>query len=268
MANIINKLFNLIGNINNSSATHTPINTFKEIVVPPRTEPVPESLIDDPAYKHGNENAAFFKNGALYNVYPRNSAVGLDEDRGKAYNARFIVSDGVKYDLEDAESIKQIKIPIFSRINGMPYVTRDMGYLLRMCAANELRTELTVPLVYKAVSLMMASPIEFQKNDYFRIIAHLWTLGEIEYGDYILEEVSERIPGIMLRKLPNEKEDYYKRQNWINKYYAALEYREMIKIFPDKAPKSLEGYIRMKNNNSNNYQKLVKLATENGIKIK
>lgn len=263
MANIFAKFFNSKENTSNNA----PSADRFDIAVPPRSGPIPENLIDDPAYKQGNENTAFFKNGVLYDVSPRNKRVSLDEDKGKAYNARFIVSDGVKYDLENIESIKQIKIPQFNNRNMVPYTTRDMGYLLRMCAANELRTELTVPLVYKAVSIMIASPIEFQKNDYFRIIAHLWTLGEIEYGDHLLEEVNKRIPSIMLRKLPDEKESYYNRRNWINKYYAALEYREMIKVFPDRAPKSLDGYIRMKNNNSANYQKLVKLATENGIKI-
>lgn len=368
-----------------------------EITVPPRMEPPPINLVDGTMYKQGNNNIAFFKNGSLYNVSPRNNSISLDEDRGKAYTARYIVSDGVKYDLEVPESIKQIKIPTFNEIKGTPYLTRDIGYLLRMCAANETRTQLAVPLVYKAVSLMIASPIAFGKKDYFRIIAHLWTLGEIKYADYLFEEVKNCIPNIMVDnhvelvhqkafteqlnlakklgqdyllssdsrcvsetsapycnrlycisgkdtrfpKLPDfilnqkglenvsfysqhyfsgdkitiykydkngiasekevdaikhsnrpfvddrnkfekaiyqehlikrqqrEKENlqYYNREHWINKYYGKLEYKQIVDKLGDKAPKSFNGYLRMKNNNTPNFQKLVKNALKNGIII-
>lgn len=65
-----------------------------------------------------------------------------------------------------------------------------------------------------------------------------------------------------------DKERYYDRNYWINEYYKHLEYHKIVELLGDKAPKSYSGYMRMKNNNTANYQKIAKTANENGIEIK
>jgi len=62
-------------------------------------------------------------------------------------------------------------------------------------------------------------------------------------------------------------EQYYNREHWIEKYHTHLEYQEISNVLGDKAPKSFSGYMRMKKNNTANFQKIFKFAEENGIKI-
>lgn len=68
------------------------------------------------------ENCAFFKNGVLYDVSPRNAAVSLYEDRETAYKSSIIVSDGVKYDLTSSDSIKTIPAPHYIDNGGTSYL--------------------------------------------------------------------------------------------------------------------------------------------------
>jgi len=50
----------------------------------------------------------YFKNGEMYKVYPT--------DKESWYDARYLVSDGVKYDLENLDDLK--RIPATSKYNG------------------------------------------------------------------------------------------------------------------------------------------------------
>ena len=371
--------------------------TFEEILIPMRTEPQPPFLPTekDPIIATGYE--AYFKNGVLFNVKPRNTKKSLEEDRQTAYNAQYIVLNNVKYDLEDADSITSIVIPRYDDIQGsMPHTTFDLAYILKMRVGKEERPHLAVPLAYKTANIMIASPIGWQKKDYYRLVIQLWSIGEIAYGDYLLQELKARLPVVMANdeyrernkevfrnelnmadyfstdyleiphetavcekcapyqsrvycisgrdsrfpKLPDfikenkglhcnvryysfvyyegrkiskykynkkgevkeieldaiahsnrpfiddrspiekqnyvewkEKEEkrfernrqYYNRDNWIEKANCRSEYHSLIKALGEKAPKSLEGYIKMKKGNSANYKKLVLLAEQHGI---
>ena len=371
--------------------------TFEEILIPMRTEPQPPFLPTekDPIIATGYE--AYFKNGVLFNVKPRNTKKSLEEDRQTAYNAQYIVLNNVKYDLEDADSITSIIIPRYDDIQGsMPHTTFDLAYILKMRVGKEERPHLAVPLAYKTANIMIASPIGWQKKDYYRLVIQLWSIGEIAYGDYLLQELKARLPVVMANdeyrernkevfrnelnmadyfstdyleiphetavcekcapyqsrvycisgrdsrfpKLPDfikenkglhcnvryysfvyyegrkiskykynkkgevkeieldaiahsnrpfiddrspiekqnyvewkEKEEkrfernrqYYNRDNWIEKANCRSEYHSLINALGEKAPKSLDGYIKMKKGNSANYKKLVLLAEQHGI---
>ena len=63
----------------------------------------------------------------------------------------------------------------------------------------------------------------------------------------------------------NAFDNYITEKN--RKLTIKREYEHICKILPEHAPKSLGGYSRMKNLNSENYQKIKKLAEENGIEI-
>lgn len=343
-----------------------------------------------------NNYEGYFKNGELVNVSPRNRRISLYEDRKVAYAARYIISDGVRYDLENPESIKNIIIPHFKDIDGMPNTTSDMSYIIRMKANKENRPELAVPLCYKAANLMLATPIAWGKKDYYMIIKHLWLIGEVKYADYLLKNLEKRLPFMtddnfhhkqhfmkemnLARKTYNsdlleisvigcpcsecakyqgriysisgkhpkypplpkfivenygthcrnsirarmdfgnndetiqiykfdkegnckmvdvnaieysnrpfidnrseyEKRDYESyieqytkdkqadekycnRDYWIDKYHSQLEYQNIVDLLGDNAPKSYSGYMRMKNQNTKNYQKIKELAKTQGI---
>lgn len=370
---------------------------YREILMPVRSEPQPPFLPTEkePIIATGYE--AHFKNGVLFNVKPRNTKISLDEDRQTAYNAQYIVLNNVKYDLEDADSISSIVVPQYEDIQGgMPHTTFDLAYILKMRVSREERPHLAVPLAYKTANMMIASSIGWQKKDYYRLVIQLWSIGEIAYGDYLLQELQARLPVVLANdqyregnkdvfmkelnmadyfntdyleipheivvceecapyqnrvycisgkdkrfpKLPdfikdnkglhcnvryyaftyyegvkitkykfnkngevreieldaiahsnrpfvddrsiiekqkynewkehNDKrlereERYYDRNNWIEKYNNRSEYCQIVKVLGEKAPKSLDGYTKMKRENTKNYKKLVELAKEKGI---
>ena len=68
----------------------------------------------------------YFKNGEMYKVYPT--------DKESWYDARYLVSDGVKYDLENLDDLKRIpvpKIPGTSKYNGGYGVTGNLDYVFK-----------------------------------------------------------------------------------------------------------------------------------------
>ena len=58
---------------------------------------------------------AYYRNGMLYNVCPRDKATSLYDNRGVAYKADIIVSDGKQYNLSSIKDILSIPIPNFPR---------------------------------------------------------------------------------------------------------------------------------------------------------
>ena len=382
-----------------SPTNQNTIPAFQEILIPERSEPQPPFIPTSKEQIVATGYEAYYKNGVLYNVNPRNKRVSLDEDRQTAYDAQYIILNNVKYDLEDANSIASIVVPRYDDIKGsMPHTTFDLGYILKMRVGKEERPHLAVPLAYKTANIMMASPIGWQKKDYYRLVIQLWSIGEIAYGDYLLQELKARLPVVLaddeyragnkdvfrrelnmadyfntdyleiphetavceecapyqnrvycisgkdkrFPKLPdfiienkglhcnvryysfiyyegrkitkykfnkngdvkeveldaiahsnrpfiddrstiekqkylewkehNDKrlereERYYDRNNWIEKYNSRYEYYQIVNKLGEKAPKSFDGYMKMKRGNTANYQKLVVLAEEQGIVI-
>lgn len=170
--------------------------TLSEIILPERQEKQPPFLFACREALCSNDYIAYFKNGSLYDVNPRNTKISLDEDRGTAYKARYIVSDGIKYDLEDPSSIRSMVIPKFKQTGNFPQLTRDLAYIIKMRVGGEFRPKLAVPLTYKAANLMIHSGICYQKKDYYRLVIQLWQIGEIKYGDYLLEELKKIVPNV------------------------------------------------------------------------
>lgn len=116
------------------------------------------------------DNTAYFKDGFLYDVYPRNTSISLYEDRGVAYNARFVISDGIKYDLNDHNSIKAIITPNFK---DSVDTTSSLDYVLRMCASNYRNrgeARLSVSILAAATKMMVYSNIGWSLKDFKRIV--------------------------------------------------------------------------------------------------
>ena len=191
----------------NISVPRAPV--LRKIQMPERQEKQPIFLSSCKDFPQTNDYVAFYRRGSLYNVKPRNESISLDEDRGIAYDARYFVSDDIKYDLESPESIESIIIPKFGGIDGaFASSTRDLSYILKMRATKENRPEIAVPLCYTVANLMIASPISWSKKDYFRLVIQLWSIGEIYYADFLLSELRKYVPEVTAEdeeKKSNEK---------------------------------------------------------------
>lgn len=173
------------------------VSVFRKIQIPERQGVQPVFLSSCKDFPQPNDYIAYYRNGSLYNVTPRNERVSLDEDRGIAYDARYFVSDDIKYDLESPESIASIIIPKFGGIDGaFAYSIRDLSYILKMRAIKENRPILAVPLCYTVANLMIESPIAWSKKDYFRLVIQLWSIGEIYYADFLLSELRKYVPEV------------------------------------------------------------------------
>ena len=193
--------FDFLKNINSSSkfTVQKPTKTnqtIEKIVVPERQQPQPHYLHSCKEIPRQTTYEAHFKNGILFNVIPRNRKLSLYEDRQTAYDARYIISDGVKYDLENINDIKNIRIPQFQNNKGISSPTMNLDYILKMRVNVENRPNIAVYLAYKVANLMISSPIGWGKKDYYRLVIQLWSIGEIYYGDFLLEQLKKLVPVI------------------------------------------------------------------------
>lgn len=110
----------------------------------------------------------YFKRGKMYKVYPT--------DEESWYDARYLVSDDVLYDLENISDIKKIPVPKFDKSDDMMSgygVTGSLDYVLRMKAGkfyNRSEKELCSACLWKSTELMFSSGIGWKKEDYMRIV--------------------------------------------------------------------------------------------------
>ena len=119
----------------------------------------------------------FFEHGQVVGMQPA-PKTSCYEERELINNATLIVSDGVLYDLTDANSIHSIPVPDYLEVNEHP-VSSDMGvtgyldYVLRMhsgCLWNNGEYNLSISCLRQACLLMLYSPIAWQRKDYYRIV--------------------------------------------------------------------------------------------------
>ncbi len=131
---------------------------------------------------HSGKRIAFFKNGFLTNVFPRNTGISLYEDRDAAYCATEIESDGKTYSLLSPQSIQAIPVPQFS---DSQETTFSLDYILRMCASNfrnRRNHHLSILVLQKAVEIMPFSNIGWNENDYLRLPFWFYEDGRIKEG--------------------------------------------------------------------------------------
>lgn len=111
---------------------------------------------------------AYFENGILIKTSPQ-----LNSDQ---YNARYIISDGIKYDLESIDDVEKIPIPLFQPLKGMPDISHSLEYILKRKAGNLSKASLfehSIALLRKSNQIMSHSPIQWGKKDYFYIVLQL-----------------------------------------------------------------------------------------------
>ena len=117
----------------------------------------------------------YFRNGSLYKVSPE------DEDGWRG--ARYLISDGERYDLENVDSICSIKVPDFEATDIFDSygATGSLDYVIRMNASffyNQGKKELCSTCLWKSTELMFANKwYAWRKRDYVRLITWHYKLG-------------------------------------------------------------------------------------------
>lgn len=110
----------------------------------------------------------YFRKGKMYKVYP--------DDKESWYDARYLMSDGILYDLENVESINSIKIPKWEMLDVMQGygVTGSLDYVIRMKAGNlfnRKEEELCSACLWKSTELMFSNTLMgWRKEDYTRLV--------------------------------------------------------------------------------------------------
>lgn len=163
-----------------------------------------------------DKNIAYFENGILVDVFPRNHSISLYDDRGSAYCATTVVSDGRKYNLLNPDSVSSIPCPRFD--SGGNSVTLSLDYILRMCASNIRNAgdnEQSILVLWKAVQLMPYSGIGWEEKDYLRLAAWLYKDDRIAEGDKVKQYIrsdktiqfNANIQNIALRNFRNASQN-------------------------------------------------------------
>lgn len=125
--------------------------------------------IENDTPKEPDAQTIYFKNGKMYKVYPT--------DKESWYDARYLVSDGITYDLENVRDIQKIPVPSFAEFDPMMEgygITGSLDYVIRMKAGafyNRKEKELCSACLWKSTQLMLANKaVGWQKKDFDRLI--------------------------------------------------------------------------------------------------
>ena len=155
----------------------------------------------------------YFKDGKLYKVYPT--------DEESWYDARYLVSDGKTYDLENVDDIKKIPIPNFNKFDPMMEgygVTGSLDYVIRMKAANARKKGLIAEsdeLYRKAIILMQKSGIGYDIKPYLYFAKDLLREGRFEES-----EIEEKRAYTIFEKLQKEFAQPY--ENLAQKTFSTI----------------------------------------------
>lgn len=145
------------------------------------------------------EVTAFFKNGLLIKVLPKPRG-RLYDNRDIYYNARYIVSDGHKYDLENVDSIKSIRTPRFKNFNTSNLgIAGNLTYVLRMKASQLKKSgknEIALVLLKRATEMMPVSEVSWSKKDYMRFPQ--WLIEECFFDE--AERVKKEIDSLFVKQ--------------------------------------------------------------------
>lgn len=199
----------------------------------------------------------YFQNGIMSKIM-----YGSQDDW---YDARYMISDGILYDLESIEDIRRIAIPTFAENDFMSGygVTGSLDYVIRM-KAGRLREKGMIAesdeCYRKAIELMRSSGISYDMTPYLYLAKDLLREGRFEES----EAEEDRIYAMFgtTRKAICSNRDVRPYITQEDREYYRLKYTA-----PEKAPKSISGYSRMKKKRSANFLKLLEIAEQHGIHI-
>lgn len=199
----------------------------------------------------------YFQNGIMSKIM-----YGSQDDW---YDARYMVSDGIMYDLESIEDIRRIPIPTFGENDYMSGygVTGSLDYVIRM-KAGRLREKGMIAesdeCYRKANDLMRSSGIGYDMTPYLYLAKNLLREGRFEESEAEEKRVYAMFGTTLEAVCSNKEVRPYITQE--DREYYRLKY-----LVPDKAPKSISGYSLMKKKKSANFLKLLDVAERHGIQI-
>lgn len=216
------------------------------------------------------EQTLYFKNGILYKKNP--------DDGRNYYQARYFISDGIKYDFNSPEDITKMVIPNFSKSEGtFGDVTKSLDYVVRMKAGHfyiQGKYDLCSICLRKMVELMKHSNIGWSDRDFYRIVQWNIEMGNFKEAEKAENELNQFLYSdtpskhIFLRNRISQNPEIMQEQlEYERKNRDRIEYYHIYYQLPKSSPKSFGAYRRMKNSKTSNFQKLLKIAEEVGIHI-
>lgn len=138
----------------------------------------------------------YFEHGRVVKLFPEPNQSYYDV-RDKINAATDIVSDGIKYDLTDKQSIYSIAIPDYTKVRNVP-PSKELGptgyleYVLRMHAGflwNDGDYQLSMACLEKSCQLMTYSTLGWERKDFYRVVNYYIELGRFkkakEWKDWI-----------------------------------------------------------------------------------
>lgn len=198
-----------------------------------------------------------------------------------------------KYDLSTINGINSIPVPKRKERSsgGIQSVTgRTEYYLFRKASEYEKagEDELALACYRKANQLMPYSPVSYQKDYYLRLPRYLRRLRRFDEARAEEDKINAMDPsdGVFELSKPQFVSDMIsaghtkKHAQGLYAEYKAerdaehqkvlfhADYDWIFEFLPDLCPKSFSGYMRMKNANTKNYQKIVAEAKKLGRDIK
>ena len=128
----------------------------------------------------------------MYKVYP--------SDQESWYDARYLVSDGATYDLENVHDIQKIPTPKFAKFDSMMDgygITGSLDYVIRMKAGafyNRNEKELCSACLWKSTQLMLANTaVRWKKKDFERLINCHLELGKNRRNCFAVHPPAEKV---------------------------------------------------------------------------
>lgn len=209
--------------------------------------------------------AAYFQNGYLIDVSPRNCSISLYEDRQVAYDAdTVIVSDGDVYDPNRPERIAFLRIPNFDPDTGDTVF--DLSYILKM-RCGMLEDSTFIPCFVSATLKMMeASPIGWGRRDYLTVIQNFYRVGLFPEGDCFEAQYRQHNQEAFCLSVDEiyEAECLSRKYYYEGKWRRYQEFYEVKALLPDIVPDTPRGYMQIRTRKTKRFLEIQASAEAKG----
>lgn len=186
------------------------------------------------------------------------------------------------YDFNSIEGINSIPVPC-REVNGDSATGRVEYYLRGLCFErhrNDGAIDIAAACLRKAHELMFVSDMNWDYDAFISDVSWCHSVGlhsEAKVEEQKIDAHFKKIgfyPSLTMKDFADVKSYLAWKQNIENAEQERLrkrkirhEYYWLQEYLPNLCPKSLSGYSRMKNSNSQNYQKLVREAAKLGKQV-
>lgn len=206
---------------------------------------------------------AYYKNGLLYDVSPRDPLLSLYEDRQTAYDATIVISDGKTYDITTIDGVNALPIPQFKSFSGI----LELSYILKLHCGIVEDPLIISAMVDKVLSLMKASRLMWSPGDYLQVIRNYYRLGLFEDGDLYESKYRNKNYELFSQLQDNTYEGEHIRTKiyFENKLRRYGEYNQLKIMYPDLVPKTVRGYLQIRTRRTKRFLEIKEKAESNGM---